>query len=86
MKTVVRLSFLAVLLFGGISLFGQTTGTPIDWDKAKQLYQREQRGEKLSPEDQTYLNKAKEARKRGGSGGNETAAGDAGGGFHEKDG
>ncbi len=67
MKTAFRLPLLATLLLGGISLFGQTTGTPIDWDKAKQLYQREQRGEKLSPEEQTYLDKAKEARKGGGS-------------------
>ncbi|OYW76801.1 MAG: hypothetical protein B7Z37_06975 [Verrucomicrobia bacterium 12-59-8] len=73
MKTAVCLPFLATLLLGGISLFGQTTGTPIDWDKAKQLYQREQRGEKLSPEEQTYLNKAKEARKGGGGGGGHPA-------------
>lgn len=66
MKAPARLPALAALLLGGISLFGQTTSAPIDWDKAKQLYQREQRGEKLSPEEQTYLDKAKEAR-RGGS-------------------
>jgi hypothetical protein len=69
MKTVFRLPCLAALLLGGISLFGQTTGAHIDWDKAKQLYQREQRGEKLSPDEQTYLNQAKAARQRGGNGG-----------------
>jgi hypothetical protein len=67
MKTIARLPALAALLLGGISLFGQTTSAPIDWDKAKQLHQREQRGDKLSPEEQTYLDKAKEARKGGGS-------------------
>ncbi|WP_395730178.1 hypothetical protein [Prosthecobacter sp.] len=69
MKTAFRLPFLAAFLLGGISLFGQTTGSSIDWDKARQLYQREQRGGKLSPEEQTYLSKAKEARKGGGGGG-----------------
>ena len=69
MKTAFRRPFLAAFLLGGISLFGQTTGSSIDWDKARQLYQREQRGEKLSPEEQTYLSKAKEARKGGGGGG-----------------
>ncbi|MHB1082364.1 MAG: hypothetical protein ACYC67_23435 [Prosthecobacter sp.] len=67
MKTAFRLPFLAAVLLGGITLFGQTPGSAIDWDKAKQLHQREQRGEKLSPEEQTYLNKAKEARKGGGN-------------------
>src|SRR5205085_1688558 len=30
----------------------------IDWERAKTLYQREQNGEKLSAEDQAYLDKA----------------------------
>jgi hypothetical protein len=67
MKTSARLLAFAALLLGAISLFAQSTNAPIDWDKAKQLYQREQRGEKLSPEEQAYLNKAKEARKGGGN-------------------
>jgi hypothetical protein len=67
MKTSARLLAFAALFLGAISLFAQTTNAPIDWDKAKQLYQREQRGEKLSPEEQAYLNKAKEARKGGGN-------------------
>ncbi len=73
MKTVARLPFLAALFLGSLSLFGQTTSSPIDWDKAKQLYQREQRGEKLNPEEQTYLNQAKAARKGGGGGGGRPA-------------
>jgi hypothetical protein len=50
--------------------FGQQPTAPaaqadsIDWDKARQLLQREQRGEKLSAEDQDYLARAKEIRKR----------------------
>ncbi|HEY3897890.1 MAG TPA: hypothetical protein VGM54_04705 [Chthoniobacter sp.] len=38
----------------------------IDWDKARALYQREQSGEKLSPEDQKYLDEAKRIRSQGG--------------------
>ncbi len=45
-------------------------GDDIDWEKAKGLHQREQKGEKLSPEDQTYLNRAKEMR----GGGNKNGA------------
>lgn len=37
----------------------------IDWSKAQQLFQREQRGEKLSEPDQKYLDHAKEVRRRG---------------------
>ena len=42
-------------------------GAKIDWERAKDLYQRAQRGEKLSPEDQQYLEEAK--RQRGNVGG-----------------
>lgn len=39
----------------------------IDWRKAQDLFRREQGGEKLSPEDQKYLDHAKEVRQRGGN-------------------
>ena len=42
---------------------GQTADPPIDWPKAKELHQREQRGEPLSAEEQQYLDRAKAARK-----------------------
>ncbi len=67
MKTTVRLPALAALFFSAISLFGQTTSAPIDWQKAQGLFQRSQRGEKLNAEEQAYLDKAKEARKGGGN-------------------
>jgi hypothetical protein len=38
------------------------TAPPIDWDHARQLFQRSQRGETLSPDEQTYLDRAKAAR------------------------
>ena len=41
-------------------VFGQER---IDWDRARSLRQKEVRGEQLSPEDQTYLEKAKEVLK-----------------------
>lgn len=55
----------AALLWGALSLPGQSTDTPVDWDRARQLFQREQRGEKLAEEDQNYLNRAKEMRRKG---------------------
>lgn len=35
---------------------------PVDWNRARNLYQRERAGEKLSPEDQAYLDRAKAER------------------------
>jgi hypothetical protein len=35
---------------------------PIDWERARDLYQRERSGEKLGPEDQAYLERAKAER------------------------
>lgn len=37
----------------------------IDWRRAQELFQKNQRGEKLNPEDRAYLDKALEARKGG---------------------
>ncbi len=39
---------------------------PIDWARAQQLHQRAQRGEKLTPEEQVYYERAKAARAKGG--------------------
>ena len=38
---------------------------PIDWSRAREIHQREQKGEKLSAEDQAYLDRAKGAIQRG---------------------
>ncbi|MDQ3623537.1 MAG: hypothetical protein M3463_13780 [Verrucomicrobiota bacterium] len=35
----------------------------VDWEKARQLFQRERAGEKLTADEQTYLNRAKERRR-----------------------
>ena len=45
------------------------TGEKIDMEKARALFQREKNGEKLSPEDQKYLDEAKRLRAGGGQGG-----------------
>lgn len=63
MKLRPLLLLAAALFLGATSSFSQTTDTSIDWNRAKQLYRREQRGEALGSEDMAYLNKAKEARK-----------------------
>lgn len=39
---------------------------PIDWNRAQELHRRATRGEKLSPEDQAYYERAKAARAKGG--------------------
>ncbi len=47
---------------------GSSSGTDgIDWQKAQELFRREQGGEKLSEADQKYLDHAKEMRQRGGN-------------------
>jgi len=40
----------------------------IDWNYARQLYQRSQRGETLTPEEKAYLDRAREERKKKGAG------------------
>src|SRR6185437_312661 len=42
----------------------------IDWDRARKLHQQEQNGEKLSADDQSYLDKAKAAIRNGQGPGN----------------
>lgn len=74
MKRSTILFVLFLSLTAGSSLPAQTTGTVIDWNRAKQLYQREQRGETLTPEDRAYLDVAKEARKGGGANPGETGS------------
>jgi hypothetical protein len=77
-------SLTALLFAGGFSLAGddapandkpasdkptrEQPAADIDWERARNLHQREQRGEKLSPEDQAYLDRAKAIRQKGGGG------------------
>ncbi len=59
-------SFLLSLALALATVCAQTKDEPIDFNKARQLYQREQRGEKLNPDEQAYLTRAKELRAKGG--------------------
>lgn len=79
-RTAILAASLSGFLFAGI---GKAADAPdkgaIDWDKAKALYQREQQNEKLTPDEQAYLDKAKAARQGGqasGQGGQPAKGGD----------
>lgn len=49
----------AFLLFVfSIAAWAQSTNAPIDWQKAKQLHERRQRGESLTPDEQAYVRRA----------------------------
>jgi hypothetical protein len=54
----------AWLLFAQAILAATPTTAPIDWETAKNLYQRSQRGDALSVDEQAYLDRAKTERRR----------------------
>ncbi|MEQ1839100.1 MAG: hypothetical protein ABL994_01715 [Verrucomicrobiales bacterium] len=58
---------LLILLFTSVCLAQEKSPAEntIDWSRAQNLYQRSQRGEKLSAEDQVYLDRAKVIRSQG---------------------
>ena len=76
-RSAVFIVLLASAAFFSAELRGQVATSPanagapsaveIDWEKARRLLQREQRGEKLTAEEQTYLDRAKELRKARGN-------------------
>ncbi|MBM3879900.1 MAG: hypothetical protein FJ387_09300 [Verrucomicrobia bacterium] len=59
----------SLLLFGWISLQSQSSGEPLDFNKARQLIQKRQNGLRLSPEESAYLERAMAARRAGAGGG-----------------
>ncbi len=65
MKTPALLALLLLVVLG--SLQGQTQNEPVDFEKAKSLFQRQKGGGTLTAEEQAYLQRAMAAR-RGGSG------------------
>jgi hypothetical protein len=85
MKATAPLLLLAILFSVFTVAAGQTTTTPsapgassaeaIDWQKARQLHQRVQDGEKLSADDQAYYDRARAMRGRTGAGPQRKAAG-----------
>jgi hypothetical protein len=63
MKTLLHTALLLAL---AVQLAAQTASEPpIDWQKAQSLLQRNQRGEKLSAEEQAYLDRARKMRQQG---------------------
>jgi len=68
MKLTLRtLSVAFCLLLLGPGPLRAEENNAVDWNRARDLYQRSQRGEKLSAEDQAYLDRAKAARNKPGS-------------------
>jgi hypothetical protein len=59
----------ALLLLTFASADGQSSADPVDFTKARLLYQRNQRGDKLTPEEDAYLKRAIAARNAGSGGG-----------------
>ncbi|MBM4083912.1 MAG: hypothetical protein FJ272_03900, partial [Planctomycetes bacterium] len=62
---VVGLIAAASVLGGWVELIVAADQPPIDFQRARGLLERERRGEKLSTEEQQYLNRAREARRQG---------------------
>lgn len=58
--------FFPLLIFAATSLFAAEA--PIDRQRAKDLFQRQKNGEKLSPDEQKYLDEAKLQRGKGDAG------------------
>jgi hypothetical protein len=63
-----------LLAIGLLSLHGQATNEPVDFQKARQLYERRQQGQTLTAEEQNYLERAMAARNNSGPGGAPPAA------------
>ncbi len=76
MNHSVILAALIVLLGIPLVAWPDAKSDTIDWTHARELYKRDQRGEKLSAEDQAYLDKAKAARQGQQTGASKDAAAD----------
>src|SRR5947209_1727714 len=77
-RAMTRLPFAALLLL--VPLVADAGAQPpkasdIDFNKAKQLLDKEKKGEKLTADEQSYLDKAKEEYRKRQAGGSEPAKG-----------
>ena len=65
MKPICHLKWFvpSVVLFLAVSL--SLADEPIDWSRARELYEKRQRGETLTTEEQTYLERARKQRAAG---------------------
>lgn len=59
-------NLLCSVLASGLLLSVPAAEPPIDWPRAMELHRRAQRGEKLTPEESAYYERAKAARAKGG--------------------
>src|SRR5437763_753806 len=66
MRISFRLCATVVVMTLGIAQFVRSDDAKpdIDINRVREIYERQQKGEKLSPEDQAYLDKARAGRKR----------------------
>lgn len=72
MKTTILLALISVL--GAATLRSQSPDTPVDFNKARQLFEKRQNGSTLTADDEAYIEKAKAAheaqlKKQGGDSG-----------------
>jgi hypothetical protein len=58
----------ALVAVGWATLAAEEQQGPIDWPRAQQLFQKSKSGQTLTPEEQTYLDRAKAERQKGGAG------------------
>ncbi|MBP8261830.1 MAG: hypothetical protein KA118_19430 [Verrucomicrobia bacterium] len=59
-----RLALACLLLFGLANLLGQQGAEPVDFNKARQLLERRQRGQTLTRDEQAYLERAMTERRK----------------------
>jgi len=59
-----RIVLACLLLLGFASLHGQSSGDPVDFNKARQLLERRQRGETLPSDERAYLERALAERRK----------------------
>jgi len=67
MKTFSPKTYAALVLVIILTANRFSLGEEIDWTKARQIFQKQQSGQTLTPEEQAYLDKAKAARAAGAS-------------------
>ncbi len=64
MKASLRLAFVT-LIMGASILFSQSGEAPVDFNKARQLFEKRNSGTSLTPEESAYIERAQAARQRG---------------------
>lgn len=76
MKSPVLSFLLAVLFFGSSSLRADSGAEPIDFQRARQIFERMNKGEAVSADERAYIKRAKAERAKQSQGSQTTSAGD----------